>query len=233
WHKEHFQCYECAKNVCALPFYADNDKIYCEEHYPCIGIPVCAMCQKEINGVSKKNFMIMKKCVSALGKEYHPEHFTCTICGKVFLDGEYLERDGKPYCEQDYKHLFTKKCDRCGNPIHETSINALNKFWHQKCFNCEICKISFDDSKFFSHQEKPYCQEHYHLMKGNSNKTTIRGTICCVCKKGIVGKCITAQDRKYHPEHFTCSHCSRVLANTSFKEHSFKPYCVNCFNKLF
>ena len=39
--------------------------------------------------------------------------------------------------------------------------------------------------------------------------------------------------RKFHPEHFVCSYCLKQLNSGTFKEASEKPYCKDCFIRLY
>lgn len=39
--------------------------------------------------------------------------------------------------------------------------------------------------------------------------------------------------QKFHPEHFVCAFCLKQLNKGTFKEQNDKPYCQNCFLKLF
>jgi paxillin len=36
------------------------------------------------------------------GKKWHPDHFVCCTCNGPFPNGQFFERDGKPYCERDF-----------------------------------------------------------------------------------------------------------------------------------
>jgi hypothetical protein len=50
--------------------------------------------------------------------------------------------------------------------------------------------------------------------------------LCHVCGGALRGSYITALDRKYHIEHFTCSVCPTVFgAQDSYYEHESKIYC--------
>lgn len=57
--------------------------------------------------------------------------------------------------------------------------------------------------------------------------------ICAACIKPISGRCVTAMMRKFHPEHFVCSYCLKPLNKGTFKESQDKPYCQECFYRLF
>ncbi|KFD51815.1 hypothetical protein M514_07342 [Trichuris suis] len=65
--------------------------------------------------------------------------------------------------------------------------------------------------------------------------------ICAACKKPIdKGACITAlapnstRAQKYHPAHFVCSYCMKPLnLKGTYREHQRKPYCHECFYRLY
>merc|ERR1712179_419104 len=57
--------------------------------------------------------------------------------------------------------------------------------------------------------------------------------ICAMCRQQITGRCITAMFRKFHPECFVCSFCLKQLNKGTFKEQGDKPYCHQCFDRLF
>lgn len=82
---------------------------------------------------------MFQKCVTALEKTWHTEHFFCAQCGQQFGEDGFHERDGKPYCRADYFDMFAPKCGGCNKPIMENYISALNTQWHPDCF---VCKVS-------------------------------------------------------------------------------------------
>ncbi|KAG5196045.1 hypothetical protein JEQ12_011681 [Ovis aries] len=69
-----------------------------------VGTPTdCAGCGRDIkNG----------QALLALETQWHLGCFKCKSCGKV-LTGEYISKDGAPYCEKDYQGLFGVKCEAC------------------------------------------------------------------------------------------------------------------------
>ena len=82
-----------------------------------------------------------QRCMNALGKTWHPEHFFCTLCGKHFGDEGFHEKDGKAYCREDYYEKFAPKCNRCKRAIMESFITALRYTWHPECFNCMVSTV--------------------------------------------------------------------------------------------
>ena len=86
------------------------------------------------------------------------------------------------------------------------------------------CRTPFGAKSFFDHEGLPYCETHFHAR---------RGSLCVTCNKPVTGRCVTAMFRKYHPEHFVCTYCQRQLNKGTFKEQNNKPYCQQCFVRLF
>lgn len=76
--------------------------------------------------------------MTALEKTWHTEHFFCAQCGKQFGEEGFHERDGKPYCREDYFDMFAPKCGGCNRAIMENYISALNSQWHPDCFVCRV-----------------------------------------------------------------------------------------------
>lgn len=81
---------------------------------------------------------MLQKCVTALEKTWHTEHFFCAQCGKQFGEEGFHEREGKPYCRDDYFDMFAPKCGGCCRAIMENYISALNNQWHPDCFVCRV-----------------------------------------------------------------------------------------------
>lgn len=62
------------------------------------------------------------------------------------MSGEsFFERDGKPYCKEDFENIFAAKCKGCEKPISDKAIVALEAKWHKDCFKCKVWwKINSD-----------------------------------------------------------------------------------------
>ncbi|XP_065830432.1 leupaxin-like [Oscarella lobularis] len=214
WHPEHFTCASCNAELCRQTFYEREGRAYCEKDYHNLFSPRCAYC----------NGPVLESCITAMGKTWHPEHFFCHHCSRPFGADVFHERDGQAYCEKDFYALFAPKCGACAKPIMSGFVSAINQQWHGECFVCWACKQPFAGGNFFEFERKPYCEFHYHER---------RGSLCYGCQKPILGRCITAMQRKFHPEHFVCAFCLKQLNQGTFKENNEKPYCHACHIKLF
>ncbi|KAM9848361.1 leupaxin [Aulostomus maculatus] len=214
WHPEHFVCVVCKKELGTKGFFEREGRPYCDSDYQQLFSPRCSYCKGPI----------VQKILTALDQTWHPEHFFCTYCGGLFGDEGFLEKDGKPYCPKDFSFLFAPKCSGCGESVHGNYLNVANDTWHPECFVCADCLKPFSDGCFMELDGRALCSLHFHSRQG---------TLCGSCNEPIKGRCISALDRKFHPEHFVCAFCLRQLNQGIYKEEGGKPYCMTCFNKLF
>lgn len=72
--------------------------------------------------------------ITALGKTWHPEHFTCTHCNQELGTRNFFEREGHPYCEPDYHNLFSPRCAYCNGPILDVR-RSFNETLRALCFD--------------------------------------------------------------------------------------------------
>ncbi|XP_019878106.2 leupaxin-like isoform X2 [Aethina tumida] len=147
WHPEHFVCAHCNQELGTRNFFERDGKPYCEPDYHNLFSPRCAYC----------NGPILDKCVTALDKTWHMDHFFCAQCGKQFGEDGFHERDGKPFCRDDYFDLYAPKCGACNRAIMENYISALNSQWHPDCFVCRDCKLPVQGKSFYAVEGKPVC----------------------------------------------------------------------------
>lgn len=159
----------------------------------------------------KKFFFSFQKCVTALEKTWHTEHFFCAQCGKQFGEEGFHERDGKPYCREDYFDMFAPKCGGCNRAIMENYISALNSQWHPDCF---VCRVGIILAKFtcliteFYFQRKVYEIVNIFVFfmrvilkipksRGKDMRNTIRHIILWQlqdCKNPVSGKSFYAME---------------------------------------
>ncbi|KAL9068406.1 MAG: hypothetical protein Q9157_006516, partial [Trypethelium eluteriae] len=112
-------------------------------------------------------------------------------------------------------------CGKCQEPLTGQFVRALENTYHLECFTCHDCgKIVA--SKFFPVPDQPPNQ--YPLCETDYFKRL--DLLCYACGGALRGSYITALDRKYHIEHFTCSVCPTVFgAQDSYYEHEGSVYC--------
>ena len=137
-----------------------------------MGIPICGACRRPIE----------ERVVTALGKQWHVEHFVCAKCEKPFFGHKHYEKkvilfcssltcliftldlfvQGLAYCETHYHQLFGNVCFVCNKVIIGDTITALNKAWCPDHFACAFCDGRLTEkSKFYDVDLKPCCKKCY------------------------------------------------------------------------
>ncbi|XP_049342202.1 caskin-1 isoform X1 [Astyanax mexicanus] len=167
---------------------------------------VCGACCKPIVG----------QVVTAMGRTWHPEHFVCTHCQEEIGSRNFFERDGQPYCERDYHHLFSPRCYYCNGPILDKVVTALDRTWHPEHFFCAQCGAFFGPEGFHEKDGKAYCRKDYFDLFAPK---------CGGCARAILENYISALNSLWHPECFVCRECFTPFVNGSFFEHDGQPYC--------
>ncbi|CAH2255217.1 jg7259 [Pararge aegeria aegeria] len=55
--------------------------------------------------------------------------------------------------------------------------------------------------------------------------------ICNSCNAAISGRIVTALNKKWHPEHFTCNTCRKPIDGAKFHQHDGGVHCVPCYSE--
>ncbi|XP_048843625.1 actin-binding LIM protein 1 isoform X13 [Brienomyrus brachyistius] len=101
------------------------------------GSSSCAGCGRDIkNG----------QALLALDRQWHLGCFKCKACNKV-LSGEYISKDGMPYCERDYQIHFGVQCEACHQFITGKVLEAGDKHYHPSCARCSRCNQMFTEGE--------------------------------------------------------------------------------------
>ncbi|XP_046680829.1 paxillin [Homalodisca vitripennis] len=169
----------------------------------------CSACDKPIVG----------QVITALGKTWHPEHFTCTHCTQELGTRNFFERDGHPYCELDYHNLFSPRCAYCNGPILDKCVTALEKTWHTEHFFCAQCGKQFGEEGFHEREGKPYCRDDYFDMFAPK---------CGGCNRPIMENYVSALSAQWHADCFVCRDCKKPVTGKSFYAMEGKPVCPKC-----
>ncbi|XP_053730547.1 actin-binding LIM protein 1a isoform X4 [Synchiropus splendidus] len=163
----HPACFVCT--ICKRPFPA-GDRVtfngkdclcqYCVEPMSpgpkdILGSSNCAGCGRDIkNG----------QALLALDRQWHLGCFKCKACSKV-LTGEYISKDGAPYCEKDYQTHFGVQCEACHQFITGKVLEAGDKHYHPSCARCSRC------NQMFTEGEEMYLQGSTVWHPGCKNTT--------------------------------------------------------------
>lgn len=130
-------------------------------------------------------------------------------------------------------------CMSCNQPLTGQFVRAIGGTFHLECFRCKVIsslsctlfqKLIFTQdcgevvaSKFFPVDDEegsgqyPLCETDYFRRLD---------LLCFNCGGALRGSYVTALDRKYHIDHFTCSVCPTAFgAKDSYYEHDGMVYC--------
>ncbi|XP_014240614.1 transforming growth factor beta-1-induced transcript 1 protein-like [Cimex lectularius] len=176
---------------------------------------ICGGCNAPIEGC---------KSFSAMGQNWHPEHFICQKCKKMITDDSFAVEQNRPYCNPCYLVLFGKKCKRCGELIEKSkTIAALGVHWHLEHFTCESCKTELNQKQFFEKDGMPYCKDCYEKKFCPT---------CKGCKKPISDLILSALDSKWHKACFKCAKCKSLIGTSTFGvSPEGMPLCEACLNQ--
>ncbi|THH12825.1 hypothetical protein EW146_g7338, partial [Bondarzewia mesenterica] len=112
-------------------------------------------------------------------------------------------------------------CSACGQTMQGAFVRALGTVFHLQCFKCMDCGTVVA-AKFFpidgpEGKQQPLCERDYFRRLN---------LICAKCGMALRGSYITACNKKFHVEHFTCSICPTLFGpQDSYYEHDNDVYC--------
>ncbi|XP_026133754.1 actin-binding LIM protein 1-like isoform X4 [Carassius auratus] len=134
----------------------------------------CAGCGRDIkNG----------QALLALESQWHLGCFKCKACAKV-LTGEYISKDGAPYCEHDYQVLFGVHCEACQQFITGKVLEAGDKHYHPSCARCSRCNQMFTEGEEMYLQGStvwhPSCK---HSLRGEERQRPTCSSSESICSR--------------------------------------------------
>ncbi|KAL7314760.1 hypothetical protein PS15m_006289 [Mucor circinelloides] len=239
WHPRCFKCQACHQNLEHIAFYEKDSLPYCALDYHELFSPRCDFCKTPIEEHSisalgktyhaghffcrecgkpfdeETNFLehgghayceadyykqfgkACKGCeetitgdfLVALGGEWHKECFVCADCGSTFASSTFLIKGGKPYCEEHYHQQTNLK-----KKISLPKAKPLKPLPSLDLLASSKTSKSMDNTA--STEDTP------------ETKTKT----CHKCQTVINGRCHSAFGHDYHPLHFQCSKCNKLLS---------------------
>jgi len=135
-------------------------------------------------------------------------------------------RRGRGVLQQQKPGMRVPMCGYCDDQIRGPFITALGKTWCPNHFVCSMdsCKQSLQDVGFVEEKSQLYCEDCYGRYLAPD---------CEKCRKKIIGNCLKAMGKNFHPECFACAYCGKIFANSPFYLEDGLPYCEEDWNELF
>uniref|UniRef100_A0A8C6M6A3 Actin binding LIM protein 1a n=1 Tax=Nothobranchius furzeri TaxID=105023 RepID=A0A8C6M6A3_NOTFU len=168
----HPACFVCT--VCKRPFPAGDRVTFNGKDCLCqYCVEPMSPGPKDVLGSSSKWLLCCAGCgrdikngqaLLALDRQWHLGCFKCKACSKV-LTGEYISKDGAPYCEKDYQIHFGVQCEACHQFITGKVLEAGDKHYHPSCARCSRC------NQMFTEGEEMYLQGSTVWHPGCKNTT--------------------------------------------------------------
>ncbi|XP_026667302.1 actin-binding LIM protein 2 isoform X3 [Ceratina calcarata] len=164
-HAFHPNCFHCQR--CRQPLLGQGTKVSLVQGqalcHRCVGIPVREASTPVGNSTATRgagdgpsdpgscagcgNQLREGQALVALDRQWHVWCFKCHSCDTV-LHGEYMGKDGVPYCEKDYQKQFGVKCAYCNRYISGKVLQAGdNHHFHPTCARCTKCGDPFGDGE--------------------------------------------------------------------------------------
>ncbi|TRY91700.1 hypothetical protein DNTS_003340 [Danionella cerebrum] len=243
WHPNCFCCDGCQVVLADTGFVRSGSRHLCRpchvrERAQAQGKFICQRCQMVIEGAP----LVYRS------DPYHPDHFSCSHCGKE-LTSEARELRSELFCLPCHDKLCVPICGACRRPIEGRIVNALGKHWHVEHFVCTKCEKPFLGHPHCERRGLAYCETHYNQLFGD---------VCFRCNRVIEGEVVSAINKAWCVRCFSCSTCNAKLtlkypvhtahspvclskhlltcvcvrSRDKFVELDLKPVCKHCYERV-
>uniref|UniRef100_A0A9J8BH05 LIM domain-containing protein n=1 Tax=Cyprinus carpio carpio TaxID=630221 RepID=A0A9J8BH05_CYPCA len=218
WHPDCFCCDICQAVLADVGFVKNAGRHLCR---PChnrekargLGKYICQKC----HAIIEEQPLIFKN------DPYHPDHFNCSNCGSE-LTADARELKGELYCLPCHDKMGVPICGACRRPIEGRVVNAMGKQWHVEHFVCAKCEKPFLGHRHYERKGLAYCETHYNQLFGD---------VCYHCNRVIEGDVVSALNKAWCVNCFSCSTCNTKLTlKDRFVEVDLKPVCKHCYERL-
>lgn len=174
-------------------------------------MPICKKCGQPIAG----------SALEAIGAQWHPDCFCCSICQQPIKEVDFAIIDDKPAHEACRPK---PDCTRCHKPIQGMFLTAMGAKWHEECFKCFKCGVGIAQQKFFI--EEGEGGQEIAVCEGCTPKAAPCGGCGQPVDSGIV-----ALDATWHPECFVCKVCRKALDGPFFPKDNVPCCSKECYAK--
>uniref|UniRef100_A0A3B5L4Q9 Filamin binding LIM protein 1 n=1 Tax=Xiphophorus couchianus TaxID=32473 RepID=A0A3B5L4Q9_9TELE len=117
-------------------------------------------------------------------------------------------------------------CGFCRKPmtLSEPAIEALNRIYHEGCFQCRSCHVPLAGKQYYNKAGIPLCEGCYQASL----------ELCWTCGEIITDQIIRAIERTYHPSCFTCTTCNQQIGAQAFAQGDVgEVYCLQDYYRKY
>ncbi|XP_013861830.1 filamin-binding LIM protein 1 isoform X2 [Austrofundulus limnaeus] len=117
-------------------------------------------------------------------------------------------------------------CGFCRKPValSEPALEALNRTYHEGCFQCRSCHIPLAGKQYYNKAGIPLCESCYQASL----------ELCWACGEAITDQIIRALERAYHLSCFTCKTCKQQIGEQTFAQGEVgEVYCLQDYYKKY
>lgn len=129
-------------------------------------------------------------------------------------------------CPEEANIESKEVCGFCRKPmaLSEPAIDALNRTYHDSCFQCRQCHIPLAGKLYYNNAGIPLCEDCYQASL----------ELCWVCGEVIKDHVIRALERAYHPACFVCATCSQPIGEQRFAQGEVgEVYCLQDYYRKY
>ncbi|XP_034388412.1 filamin-binding LIM protein 1 [Cyclopterus lumpus] len=127
---------------------------------------------------------------------------------------------------QDTSRESREVCGFCRKPValSEPAIEALNRTYHDGCFQCRSCHIPLAGKQYYNKAGIPLCEDCYQASL----------ELCWACGEVIADHVIRALERAYHLSCFTCATCKQQIGEKAFAQGEVgEVYCLQDYYRKY
>ncbi|XP_008280900.1 filamin-binding LIM protein 1 [Stegastes partitus] len=127
---------------------------------------------------------------------------------------------------QDASRESRDVCGFCRKPValSEPAIEALNRTYHDGCFQCRSCHIPLAGKQYYNKAGIPLCEDCYQASL----------ELCWACGEVITDHVIRALERAYHLSCFTCATCKQQIGEQAFAQGEVgEVYCLQDYYRKY
>lgn len=130
-----------------------------------------------------------------------------------------LPEEQLPKTNPDTSEATKDVCGFCRKYVNlsEPAIEALNRTYHEACFQCRSCHVPLASKQYYNKAGIPLCEDCYQASL----------ELCWACGEVIKYQVMRALERAYHPQCFTCTTCKQQIGEQRFAQGEVgEVYCL-------